>query len=184
MQYNTTRHHSKSKFLFCVEKPKKPAPKIPFVEVPFPSAKWYAVKSGPLRPPSGSGRSTEVWCSIITGIEKTDAILESNFAFCMFSIRTCAGVRFALERWHRRDFPGKLVCELVAVAIGAHHGLFDIIESKGCDGFLHRQQKEGIHYEEACAAFLEMCAGEQELDELFAAAEKEVLAFLAASQAI
>lgn len=123
-------------------------------------------------------------CSIITGIEKTDAILESNFAFCMFSIRTCAGVRFALERWHRRDFPGKLVCELVAVAIGAHHGLFDIIESKGCDGFLHRQQKEGIHYEEACAAFLEMCAGEQELDELFAAAEKEVLAFLAASQAI
>ncbi len=97
---------------------------------------------------------------------------------------TFAGVRFTLERWHGRDFPGKLVCELIAVAIGAHHGLFDIIEGKGRDGFLHRQQKEGIHYEEVCSAFLEMCAGEQELDALFEASVGEIRSLLSAFQRI
>ncbi len=87
---------------------------------------------------------------------------------------TFAGVRFAWEHWHKRAFPGKLVCELVVVAAGAHHGLFDIIGESGYDGFLYRLQKEGIHDEAAREAFLERCAPEQELDRLFEAATEEV----------
>lgn len=87
---------------------------------------------------------------------------------------TYAGVRFILERWHRQPFLKRLTCELLAVAVGSHHGLFDIFSKDGADGFLKRLQKEGIHYDEAKAAFLEQCAEEQELDALFCRAFQEV----------
>ena len=79
-----------------------------------------------------------------------------------------------MERWHRQPFLKRLTCELLAVAVGSHHGLFDIFSKDGADGFLKRLQKEGIHYDEAKAAFLEQCAEEQELDALFCRAFQEV----------
>ena len=56
---------------------------------------------------------------------------------------TYAGVRFILERWHRQPFLKRLTCELLAVAVGSHHGLFDIFSKDGADGFLKRLQKKG-----------------------------------------
>ncbi len=93
---------------------------------------------------------------------------------------TFAGVRFAFERWHK---PGpasysNIACELIAFAIGAHHGLFDCIDSDGRSGFIHRLTKEGTYYEEAKAAFLENCASLDELDKFFDLAAKEVTAFI------
>ena len=55
---------------------------------------------------------------------------------------TFAGVRFALERWHISDkpTPRNMACEIIAVAAGAHHGMFDCIDPDGKDGLLHRQE--------------------------------------------
>ena len=41
-------------------------------------------------------------------------------------------------------------------------------------GFQHRMEKEDIGYEEAVHSFLQYCAGEEELDTLFAEAEAEI----------
>jgi len=92
---------------------------------------------------------------------------------------TFAGVRYILERWHRKDrSPRDITCELLAVAAGSHHGLFDCMSPKGEDGYVHRLQKDGISYDEAKSNFINACADEDELDKLFAAAEQEVSAFL------
>lgn len=93
---------------------------------------------------------------------------------------TFAGVRFAMERWHSKGQPSfrNVTCELVAVAAGAHHGLFDCIDKNGKDGFLHRMTATSENYPEAKSNFLRLCADEAELDELFSAAEQEVIAIV------
>lgn len=93
---------------------------------------------------------------------------------------TFAGVRFVLEQWHGGDEIGyrELTAELIAYAIGAHHGLFDCVDPRQNSGFLHRQTKEGIGYEEAVTNFLEQCAGREELNTLFLSAVEEVTALL------
>ncbi len=80
---------------------------------------------------------------------------------------TFAGVRLLLERFFTEgDFPG-VVCELLALAAGGHHGLFDCVDSDGQSGFCHRLTKADIDYDEASENFLRLCAGEKELDSLF-----------------
>lgn len=64
---------------------------------------------------------------------------------------TFAGVRILLERYWRQgadDFSG-IVCELLALAAGGHHGLFDCVDGRQKNGFTHRLTKEGIDYPEA-----------------------------------
>ncbi len=89
---------------------------------------------------------------------------------------TFAGVRFVMERWHLSGEPTfrNMACEMIATAIGSHHGMFDCIDPNGKDGFLHRQTTQGISYEEAREQFLLHCADLEELDKLFDAAEKEI----------
>ncbi|NLO85529.1 MAG: CRISPR-associated helicase Cas3' [Clostridiales bacterium] len=92
---------------------------------------------------------------------------------------TFASVRFAMERWHTGSPSFRTtVCEIIAVAAGAHHGLFDCIDPDGKDGFLHRMTKEGIGYEEAKEQFLLHCAGLDELDKLFDLAVEEFTAVI------
>ncbi len=58
---------------------------------------------------------------------------------------TFAGVRLLLERFFTEgDFPGA-ACELLALAAGGHHGLFDCVDSDGQSGFRHRLTKADIH---------------------------------------
>ena len=93
---------------------------------------------------------------------------------------TFAGVRFVLEQWHDGDEIGydEVTAELLAYAIGAHHGLFDCIDTRQNSGFQHRQVKEGIGYAEACADYLEQCAGLEELNSLFRTSVRETTALL------
>ncbi len=80
---------------------------------------------------------------------------------------TFAGVRLLLERFFTEgDFAG-VVCELLALAAGGHHGLFDCVDSDGQSGFRHRLTKADIHYEEAKENFLRFCANGEEVDSLF-----------------
>ena len=86
-----------------------------------------------------------------------------------------AAVRYLLEHYHGRASPcGPLTAELLAYAAGAHHGLFDCVDGDHRSGFQHRLEKEDIGYEEAVHSFLQYCAGEEELDALFAEAEAEI----------
>lgn len=89
---------------------------------------------------------------------------------------TFAGVRLLLERYfdpNAEDFSG-VASELLALASGGHHGLFDCVDSQQKSGFQHRLTKAGIDYEEARENFFRFCAGEEELDRLFQAALDEL----------
>lgn len=89
---------------------------------------------------------------------------------------TFAGVRLLLERYFNQeadDFSG-VAGELLALASGGHHGLFDCVDNRQKSGFQHRLTKTGIDYEEARENFLRFCAGEEELDRLFQAALAEL----------
>ena len=90
---------------------------------------------------------------------------------------TFAGARFLLERWHCADGEfsySDVAAELLAFAVGSHHGLFDCIDARQSSGFFHRQTKEGIFYDESIRNFLEQCADEEELERLFQAAVREM----------
>lgn len=93
---------------------------------------------------------------------------------------TFAGVRFVLEQWHHGNGIGydEVTAELLAYAIGAHHGLFDCIDVRQNSGFQHRQVKEGIGYAESRSDYLEQCAGLEELHSLFRASVRETTALL------
>ena len=94
-------------------------------------------------------------------------------------IHTFAGVRFLLEKYHSSDMADfdtairELTIELVAYAIGAHHGLFDLM-SDGQNGFEHRIKKQGIDYEESLNNFLNECADMSEIETLVDQAISEI----------
>lgn len=89
---------------------------------------------------------------------------------------TFAGVRLLLSTYHgaRCETHADVACELLAYAVGAHHGLFDCVDARGKNGFQHRLERPDIPYEEAVANFLERCAARPELDALFRDATAEL----------
>ena len=66
-------------------------------------------------------------------------------------VHTFAGVRFLLEEYHgpHPDTFDDITCELMAYAIGAHHGLFDCVDENHRSGFLHRLSSHDSEYHEA-----------------------------------
>lgn len=94
---------------------------------------------------------------------------------------TFAGAIFLLERYHgtRCASYGDIAAEVLAYAVGAHHGLFDCVGPNGVGGFAHRLEydRTELCYEEAVRNFIAQCAGYEELDALFARAAEEIKAF-------
>lgn len=94
---------------------------------------------------------------------------------------TFAGVCFLLRQWHS---PGDelgyadVAAELLAFAVGSHHGLFDCIDDRQSCGFDHRLQKTGIGYEEALENYLAECADLEELESLFQSSVQEIAPLL------
>lgn len=89
---------------------------------------------------------------------------------------TFAGVRFLLEK-HNQECPAEyrdIVLEILAYAVGAHHGLFDCIDEQKRNGFTIRTEKEDIDYERAVQEFLTSCSSKKEIDELLAQTEDEI----------
>ncbi len=92
-------------------------------------------------------------------------------------IHTHAAARFFLERFHTAgafDSYRDMAAELLAFATGAHHGLFDCVDKNHRLGFTHRLQWDENSYHEALSAFLEQCAGINEIETLFDQAEQEL----------
>lgn len=89
---------------------------------------------------------------------------------------TFAGCRMILERFHGATAAKweDLTAELLAYAVGAHHGLFDCVDENGDSGFLHRLEKEKIGYQESVESFLVQCADAKELSERFYRANAEL----------
>ena len=83
-------------------------------------------------------------------------------------VHTFAGVRFLLEQYHGTaplSFDD-IACELLAFAVGAHHGLFDCVDENHASGFCHRLSTHDNEYRESMENFLAHCAGQAELDGL------------------
>ncbi len=91
---------------------------------------------------------------------------------------TFAGVRLLLERYHCQS-PEELTqvdvaCELLALAVGGHHGWFDCVDEHRKSGFRHRLTKADIGYEEARENYFRLVMSPAELDSHFAAASAEL----------
>ena len=88
---------------------------------------------------------------------------------------TFAGCRMILEHFHGEFSESfqNVSAELLAYAVGAHHGLFDCVDLQRNSGFLHRTQKEKIQYQESCTNFLAYCAGWEEIETRFEKANVE-----------
>ena len=90
---------------------------------------------------------------------------------------TFAGVRFLLEKHSDEQLSGfsDIVLEIIAYAVGAHHGLFDCVDDNNNNGFTKRMQKEGIDYLNAAQEFLKICCSKQDIEDLLKQSEKECL---------
>lgn len=90
---------------------------------------------------------------------------------------TFAGVRFLLEKHSDEQLSGfsDIVLEILAYAVGAHHGLFDCVDDNNNNGFTKRIQKEGIDYLNAAQEFLKICCSKQDMEDLLKQSEKECL---------
>ena len=99
---------------------------------------------------------------------------------------TFAGCRMILEHFHGESPAGveNVTAELLAYAAGAHHGLFDCVDMQQTSGFLHRMEKEKIHYRESCENFLACCADWEEVEERFGKANQELSAVFDKVQAL
>lgn len=88
---------------------------------------------------------------------------------------TFAGVRFLLEKHSDEQLSGfsDIVLEIIAYAVGAHHGLFDCVDDNNNNGFTKRIQKEGIDYLNAAQEFLKICCSKQDIEDLLKQSEKE-----------
>ena len=90
-------------------------------------------------------------------------------------IHSFQGCRFLLERYH--DTPAldrRLTAELLAFAVGAHHGLFDCVDQSRKLGLRYRLEKENLPYHDAVNAYLTACMDLPALDRCFDRAAKEV----------
>ena len=88
---------------------------------------------------------------------------------------TFAGTKLLMERYHDSENGMKrLAAELLAFAVGSHHGLFDCVDENRNSGFLHRMMRENIGYAESKGNFYAQCIQERELDTLFDGAVDEL----------
>jgi CRISPR-associated endonuclease/helicase Cas3 len=91
---------------------------------------------------------------------------------------TFTGVSFVLNRYHNGDLIRKITAEIIALAIGSHHGLFDIYhETDNKNAFCHRIKEQPAYDKVAVFNFMKECAPQEELDYLFEQSVEEIRKF-------
>ena len=96
-------------------------------------------------------------------------------------IHTFQGCRYVLERYRKPEEElSPQVCEILAFAIGAHHGFFDCVDPAGKVGLQYRMDRPDTDQDEAVQAFLAQGIEEAELDRRFHAAKDELGAMIQA----
>lgn len=89
-------------------------------------------------------------------------------------IHTFAAVRLLLEKYHDRSGPYEVASELLACAVGAHHGLFDCFDEENKSGLEHRLKKQPEYDQKAIFNFFGNCIDESRVDALFESASTEI----------
>ncbi len=90
-------------------------------------------------------------------------------------IHTFTGVSYILNRYHEEGTFEKMTSEVIALAIGSHHGLFDIYkEAENFNAFIYRKEKQPEYDKKAISNFLSECASEDEIDKLFKDSTEEI----------
>ena len=84
-------------------------------------------------------------------------------------IHSFQGCRMLLEHFHHSKATeySDITSELIAYAVGAHHGLFDCIDLDGNSGLQHRMTDEGTSYRETVENFTSQCADWPEIEARF-----------------
>lgn len=102
---------------------------------------------------------------------------------------TFAGVIYFLDQYHyslcevkdQEQILSNITAEMIACAIGSHHGLFDCQSLDGKNGFDHRvhdSNRNEIQYEQAKSAFERDISSVTEIERRFENAKQEVKNFL------
>lgn len=105
-------------------------------------------------------------------------------------IHTFQGCAMILDRYHSalsipscqektKDFTHDLTAEIIAYVIGAHHGLFDMVDKNSRNGFKARLERCGriekcVNYSETFLSFTTLVMSEEEMDEAFRQAAREI----------
>ena len=90
-------------------------------------------------------------------------------------VHTFAGVKYVLENYHNNNSDvTRIIAEIIAYAIGAHHGLFDVYVAGKENGFIRRLNAVDTGYEESKQGFLDNCIDAARIDVLMKDAEEEL----------
>lgn len=91
-------------------------------------------------------------------------------------IHSFAGLSYMLSNFHDENSLGfdDISAELIAYAIGSHHGLFDCIDADGQSGFEHRLTKQPEYDNRAKKAFFNCCSTYEDVNDLFNKACKQL----------
>lgn len=92
---------------------------------------------------------------------------------------TFVGVRYLLRNHHSPQITtSDIVSELLAYAVGAHHGLFDLARGHDTSGFAHRLQASPdlLYEQEALNNFWMECSTPEEIQQLFLRSTDELAA--------
>lgn len=89
---------------------------------------------------------------------------------------TFAAVQYLLRKYHHESVIDEtdIISEILAFAAGAHHGLFDCIDTVRKSGFQHRLDETKNGYDEAIENFFRLCISECELSDMISAASEEL----------
>lgn len=103
------------------------------------------------------GKYTENFKKYIWSAAKGESVVRGSVN------HTFAGVKYLLDKYHllqNVDNGLATVSEFIAFAIGSHHGLFDCVDENHRNGFVYRQKKTDIFYEEAANNYFKYCCSE------------------------
>lgn len=90
-------------------------------------------------------------------------------------IHSFAGCVYLLNSFHGSELGySDVAAEIMAYAIGAHHGLFDLISEDGSSGFDHRLSKQPEYDENALKHFFDECSSQDEINTVFKNSVNEI----------
>lgn len=83
-------------------------------------------------------------------------------------IHSFQACKLMMEQYHTEEVSNAVyfAAELISIAVGSHHGLFDCIDREKTIGLAYRASREDIGSEEAAAAFFSDCAARDEFEHL------------------
>ena len=121
-----------------------------------------------------AGKCTDEFNKYIEAASKGEKVNKGSV------IHTFTGLIIILSKFHdyynsneNRCFYCNLTAELIAIAIGSHHGLFDIYGQESESGFEHRFKKQPDYDKNAADNFYNECLSLGEIRKLFKKAVEE-----------